>query len=241
MLCSTDLVATRCRSANSRDVLATAHATSSRFAEDGSQIWRQRPQCRCARAARRAACCRLTQSSVAITFDLFAPRSPREVRRTVRDYCALPAETPCCTHSRHSSGDVQESLIWRMELKHYDVTSLTPMLPSPHHTHAGTIVPRAAMLPLPAPSCSAYTEQSDWRAPCAVHYARSPQHHFNPSARRIRRPLSSTPQPTSLFALQIPRTMALQLLQPSQTSKLRGYQKIGSVASSGYGLVLMGK
>src|SRR5690606_13178869 len=34
-------------------------------------------------------------------------------------------------------------------------------------------------------------------------------------------------KPTSLLALQIRRAMALQLLQPLQTSKLRGYQKIG--------------
>ena len=35
--------------------------------------------------------------------------------------------------------------------------------------------------------------------------------------------------------------MALQLLQPQETSKLRGYQKLGLMASSGYGLVAIGK
>ena len=60
--------------------------------------------------------------------------------------------------------------------------------------------------------------------------------------RRILRPLSVIP--TILitpFALQIPLAIVVQLLQPSKTSKFRGYQKIGLMASSGYGLVAIGK
>jgi hypothetical protein len=158
---SKGFVAPRCRSADSPDVLATAHAALHRFGECGSQMLATTAEMPvCARAARRAASIRLTQSSVAITFRPVCSAQSARVRRTVRDYCALPAETPCCTHSRHSSGYVQESLIWRMELRH-DVTSLTPMLPSPHHTHAGTVRPRAAMLALPAPSYSAFTKRTD--------------------------------------------------------------------------------
>jgi hypothetical protein len=64
----------------------------------------------CTLAARRAACIRLIQSSVAIAFDVFARRNPWELQRTVRDHCALLLVTPARkalrlarTHWHHSS------------------------------------------------------------------------------------------------------------------------------------------
>lgn len=117
----------------------------------------------------------LAESSVAMALDVFAPRNPRELRRTLRDDGAVLVVTPAPSHlaelhqplglldidrrKEERLADafapffrchVQESLAWRMELNRDDVTSLAAMLPSARHTDAEAVAHRVAMLSFPA-------------------------------------------------------------------------------------------
>jgi hypothetical protein len=73
-----------------------------------------------------------------------------------------------------------------MELNRDEVTSLAAMLPSAHHTHVGAVAQWVVMLSFTVPSCSAYTDQSAWRALAMEVFGpdrRLPEQHLNPSAR----------------------------------------------------------
>ena len=92
----------------------------------------------------------VAQNSVAMALDVFAPRNPRELRRTLRDDAAVLVVTPAPSHlaelrqplalldidrrKEERLADafapffrchVQESLTWRVELNRDDVTSLS--------------------------------------------------------------------------------------------------------------------
>jgi 23S rRNA (guanine745-N1)-methyltransferase len=119
-------------------------------------------------------CIPVAQNSVAVGLDVFAPRNPRELRRTLRDDGALLVVTSAPSHlaelrqplrlldvDRHKKErlahalapffrcHVQESLSWRMELNRDDVISLAAMLPSARHTDTERVAHRAAMLSFP--------------------------------------------------------------------------------------------
>jgi len=113
----------------------------------------------------------LAQSSVTMALDVFAPRNPRELRRTLRDDGALLVVTPALSHlaelrqplalldiDRRKEDRLadafapffrchaEESLTWRMELERDDVTSLAAMLPSARHTDVRAVAHRVATL-----------------------------------------------------------------------------------------------
>ncbi len=104
-----------------------------------------------------------------MALDVFAPRNPRKLRRTLRDDGALLVVTPALSHlaelrqplalldiDRRNAArladafapffrcHVQESLTRRMDLKR-DGTSMAAMLPSARHTDARAVAQRIAM------------------------------------------------------------------------------------------------
>ena len=185
----------------------------------------------------------VAQNSVAMALDVFAPRNPRELRRTLRDDAALLVVTPAPAHPAKLRQPlalldidrrkdecladafapffrchVQESLTWRMELNRDDVTSL-PRCCLPRATRTlrrlRSALPYSPFRPQsPAPSCSGYTAQSDWRATSssASHTATaSPQSFIGPPYARCAGfsvHFPSSPQPSSLHLLFRSRTQS---------------------------------